>query len=151
MKRQTQLRVNISLLRKEADYFIETLCLSNMIKSIVNDERIKERFDELLQLESYPLPKTMSSVEKSKQKPIFDGDFSKFQKAYEDFVIKYVMAMFFEKRVHSPLKSESDIAKQIRSSEGEILERTISIAYAQLLEDIYLDQIQRGYQPFVAL
>lgn len=151
MKKKTQLRVNISLSRKEADHFLATLGLSNMITSIVNDERIKDRFSELLQLESYPLPKTMSAVIKNKQRLIFDGDFSKFQNAYENFVIDYVLSMFFEKRVHAPLKSESEIAKIIRDSEEEILERTISFAYAQLLEDIYNEQIQRGYQPFGAI
>lgn len=147
MKNQLQVTVGIS--SKEAERFLETLGLTSMLESIISDSQLKANFEELQQLEQYPLPNTMPSLVKGQKKLLFNGDFTKFQESYKNYLYRYVLNIFFEKRVKSPLKSDSDIADWIRSREDELKERTISLAYAELLGDIYINQIQHGYQPFV--
>ncbi len=148
MKNQ-QLRVTVDVSSKEADKFFETLGLTGMLENIVSDNQLKESFEELQQLNQYPLPHTMPSLAKGNIKPLFNGDFTKFQRSYKNYLQRYVLSIYFEKRVNSPMKSDSDIADWIRSRESEIKERTISLAYAEILGDIYITQIEHGYQPFI--
>lgn len=145
--KQQDLRVNINLTAKEAEKFLDHFGLKDIYDYIVSDSKVENLYAAVRDLERAEFPKTMTARKKSKNNYLYKN-FDEFKNIFGDFVTRFLISEFLEELSKFPFRAPSIITERFKKRQTEFLEWTISYVFTILQENVYVNFLNMGRQPF---
>ena len=141
-----QLTFNLS--EKEIQNFLEVNNLMECFEELSIHPKIESVYLALYDLdENMELPRTMQPNLYGKYKHDYTR-FTEFQKIFHNYLMRSIMMEHILQHIKNPLLPNENVTRIVLETKKTIFERCISIAFAELSNEINLKKIEYGYQPF---